>query len=590
MTDPPATPPPEGSRPPETAPPPSGHQPAAASAPGATAPAPVTSADDHLDLDAVLAGFGPDRQGLDLAGLEDRAEPAWVTGDYPAPGPDQDDGDAALPAALAIDPGAGFAERGPLDALGPGGALAGSAGHALDAGLATLSDDALIGLLRASRRVAAWQNGVELAAVAELDRRRLRESRRPGWSKVSDTISAELAAALVLTGRAADTLLCLARDLTRLPAVLAALLDGRIDRARAAVFAAELAALPGPAATMVAAEVLPAAGSLTTGQLRHALRTLIHLLDPDAVRERRARARGDARVEAWGETSGNHGLAGRELDPADTLAADQRITAIARTLISSGAPGTLDQVRAHVFTALLAGRDPDTLFNPAQTGTTESGHDQPGPAPADGTRTGTALLGGTVHLTMPVSSWLGHTNLPGDATRLGPIDARTSRRLANQLAASQALTRWCITLILPDGTAAAHACATTPPPGTSTSARYGWLTRQRYTWLDHGRCSHGNQTRGHQPPNTLGDLVKTRHRTCTFPGCRCPATRCDLDHTTPYSQGGRTCPCNLAPVCRRHHRARQAPGWRVAQSEPGILTWTLPHGRSYTAQADVYPV
>lgn len=38
-------------------------------------------------------------------------------------------------------------------------------------------------------------------------------------------------------GRSADALLCLARRLARLPAVLAALSAGRIDRARAAVFA-----------------------------------------------------------------------------------------------------------------------------------------------------------------------------------------------------------------------------------------------------------------------------------------------------------------------------------------------------------------
>jgi hypothetical protein len=587
MTDPPPTPPPQGSRP-----------------QGSTNP---PAFDDVIDLDAVLAGLDPDRQGLDLAGLEDRAEPAWLTGDHPAPGPNQDDG-AELLAALAIDPGAGFAERGPFDQLWPGGALAGCVGHAIDTGLAGLSDDALIGLLRAARRVAAWQNGVELAAVAELDHRRLRESRRPGWSKVSDTISAELAAALILTGRTADTLLGLARDLTRLPAVLAALLDGRIDQARAAVFAAELAALAGPAATMVAGEVLPAAGSLTTGQLRHALRTLIHLLDPDAVRERRTRARGEARVEAWAETSGNHGLAGRELDSADTLAADQRITAIARALHAAGAPGTLDQIRAHVFTALLAGRDPDTLLPaPALAG---DRHPEPGTAdgtrtrPADndpgtgaatstgsaaGTGTGTARLGGTVHLAMPVSSWLGQTNLPGEAARLGPIDAWASRRLANQLA-TRALTRWCITLVRPDGTAAAHACATTPPPEASAgaSARYGWLTGQRYTWLNHGRCGHGNQTRGYQPPNAICDLVKARHRTCAFPGCRRPAVRCDLDHTTPYSQGGRTCPCNLAPLCRQHHQVKQTPAWTLQQLEPGVLTWTAPHGRTYTITPSIY--
>jgi hypothetical protein len=200
-------------------------------------------------------------------------------------------------------------------------------------------------------------------------------------------------------------------------------------------------------------------------------------------------------------------------------------------------------------------------------------------------------MGGTVHLTMPVSSWLGHTELPGDAARLGPIDAATSRRLANTLAASNAMTRWCITLVRPDGTAAAHACTTTPPPdtdNTGNAAKYGWLTRQRYTWLDRGRCTHGNQTRGYQPPNGLCDLVKARHGTCVFPGCRRPAARCDVDHTTPYDQGGRTCPCNLAPLCRQHHQVKQAPGWHLTQPQPGILTWTAPHGRSYTITPATY--
>ena len=39
----------------------------------------------------------------------------------------------------------------------------------MDAGVAGLSDDELVGVLRASRRLAAWQNGVELAALAELE-------------------------------------------------------------------------------------------------------------------------------------------------------------------------------------------------------------------------------------------------------------------------------------------------------------------------------------------------------------------------------------------------------------------------------------
>ena len=183
----------------------------------------------------------------------------------------------------------------------------------------------------------------------------------------------------MLTGRSADSLLALARDLARLPAVLEALLAGQIDRARAMVFAAELAGLDDRAAAAAAAELLAVAAALTTGQLRHALRTLVRLLDPDAVRRRMASARKDTRVEAWQEGSGNLALAGRELDPADAVAADRRITAIARALHAAGAAGSLDQLRAAVFTALLAGRDPDTLLpapGPAQPGTA---HARPGP-------------------------------------------------------------------------------------------------------------------------------------------------------------------------------------------------------------------
>jgi hypothetical protein len=46
----------------------------------------------------------------------------------------------------------------------------------------------------------------------------------------------------------------------------------------------------------------------------------------------------------------------------------------------------------------------------------------------------------------------------------------------------------------------------------------------------------------------------------------------------------------LTPLCRRHHQAKQAPRWHLSQSEPGTLTWQLPHDRSYTVTPDPYPV
>src|SRR5262249_56355735 len=122
----------------------------------------------------------------------------------------------------------------------------------------------------------------------------------------------------------------------------------------ARVLAAEVAGLGGVAAAAVAAAFAGEAGSLTTGQLRAALRALVLRIDPAAARRRMDRARGEARVEAWPESSGNAGLAGRELPAADAIAADRRLTAIARALQAAGAPGSLDQLRAAGFAALLA--------------------------------------------------------------------------------------------------------------------------------------------------------------------------------------------------------------------------------------------
>jgi len=50
----------------------------------------------------------------------------------------------------------GFAAGGPLDQMEPGAALARFAAEAWDGGLAVLSDDELIGVLAAARRLASW--------------------------------------------------------------------------------------------------------------------------------------------------------------------------------------------------------------------------------------------------------------------------------------------------------------------------------------------------------------------------------------------------------------------------------------------------
>src|SRR5450755_3502366 len=491
----------------------------------------------------------------------------------------------------------GFAAGGPADTLEPGPVLAGLTARAWDDGLAALSDDELIGVMCAARRVCSWQAAVELATVAELDARRIAGAGDVTEPRAAAHTSEELAAALVLTGRAADTLLDLAAGLARLPAVPAALAAGVIDRARAVVFANELALLDAADATEIAAAVLPRAGGLTTGQLGAALRRAVLAFDPAAARRRRERAAAGARVESWPESSGNTALAGRELSPADALAADRHLTAVARALQAAGAPGGLDLLRSAAFTALLSGRSPEPLLPAPGPAAREPGSETPDSA-GPGVAWPAGQLG-TVHLTMPLTAWLGLSHTPGTIDGTGPADAATCRDLATALA-GQAGTRWCLTITGPEGRALGHACAAggpprglapgRAPPGGPWPGGAEWLAGLTVQWLETGDCSHQRESTGYRPSRRLRHLIKVRNPTCTAPGCRRQAVNCDDDHTIPYDQGGRTCECNIAPLCRRHHRTKQAPGWHLEQPRPGVLRWTAPHGRTYTTTAEPYPV
>ena len=117
-----------------------------------------------------------------------------------------------------------------------------------------------------------------------------------------------------------------------------------------------------------------------------------------------------------------------------------------------------------------------------------------------------------------------------------------------------------------------------------------WLRSIPLIPIERGECSHRLEVPGYRPSPRLRHQVKTRSPRCSFPGCRRPAAACDDDHTLAWHQGGRTCECNLAPLCRTHHRAKQAPGWQLTQPRPGTLVWTLPSGRSYTTEPEPYLV
>ena len=133
------------------------------------------------------------------------------------------------------------------------------------------------------------------------------------------------------------------------------------------------------------------------------------------------------------------------------------------------------------------------------------------------------------------------------------------------------------------------------PPGPRPPARTpratappGWLDGLTFTTLETRDCTHPRQSRGYQPSRGLRHLIEIRNPTCTAPGCRRPATRCDLDHVTPYDRGGRTCECNLGPACRHDHQTKQTPGWTLTTPSPGTCTWTTPGNRSHTTTPAQY--
>jgi hypothetical protein len=173
----------------------------------------------------------------------------------------------------------------------------------------------------------------------------------------------------------------------------------------------------------------------------------------------------------------------------------------------------------------------------------------------------------------------GFADGPGQLAGFGPITGSTARQLTNS-SLDQPGVRWCVTVTNDQGQAVGHGCATRSQPAAGTES--GWRFTVTLTALADPVCDHTRESPHYRPPPSLRHLIQIRNTCCTAPGCRMAASACDDDHSVPFGQGGRTCECNLGPLCRHHHRVKQAQGWRLTQPEPGVFVWDTPSGRSYT--------
>jgi Domain of unknown function (DUF222) len=525
----------------------------------------------------------------------------------------------------------GFASGKPLDTA-PGclvlGQFAEEAAGADDR-YPGVSDDELQGAICAWDRVEAYASSRKHAAAAELIRRRPAEGcELAGPAQMPEAFdeftAREVASILGESRPAAEDILSLAQELeVNLPGTKAAFRAGILNQRKAAIIASATALLDPAEARAAEAMVLGRAGALTPPGLRAAISRAVMDVAPGKAKQRREHEAKKTRVERWAEASGNAGLAGRELPPAQVLAADQRVTAWAKELRKAGVEGGLDALRARAFLDILLGMDSRPLGSRTDgTREPQTQAQEPARVPAPGP--GGPLTGvippgfaGHVNLTIPAVTLTSRADRPGELGGIGPIDPDLARDLA-AAAARNPRSTWCVTVTDGQGHAVGHGCARPvkrrkpdgpDPPGgpsftftpTDQPGPPGGYGTWRFTTgvqdlliqigpLPTGDCDHRWEAKGHDPGVTLRHLAEIRHATCTGPGCRRPARRCDFEHNIAYEAGGRTCLCNGNPTCRHDHRMKQDPRWNADQLPGGYLRWTLPSGRQYTTEPTRYPI
>jgi hypothetical protein len=228
-----------------------------------------------------------------------------------------------------------------------------------------LEDVALAGTAAAYRRLAAWAQAGELAAIAQMASRSAAADTKAGTGQdgrprqIPADAYGQVSLALTLSQSGAQWWTNLAVDLQwRLAATGVALREGTIDLSRAKAIAEATAPLNDDKARAVEAKVLPRAGEQTTGQLRARLRRAVIMADPEGAERRREEAERRARVTLYPDAEGTASLGGQSLPGIRAAAAMARITALARALKATGAGGGIDLLRSKVFLGLLLGTLP----------------------------------------------------------------------------------------------------------------------------------------------------------------------------------------------------------------------------------------
>src|SRR6185437_3225663 len=203
-------------------------------------------------------------------------------------------------------------------------------------GLTGLSDDQLVGVISAARRLEARATWTQLAATAEFAARHPAAGAKPGTG-VSEFAADELAAEFRQPWTSAAGQVAYAQAVaTRLPRTFAALAAGLIHPVHLRIIEDETRILNDQDAAQADEQLAEAARDRSFGQLRYFAHRLVLKLDPDAAARRKEAGRREAHVRRFREDSGNAGVIARELPSDEVLASWQHVEQRALDLRAAG--------------------------------------------------------------------------------------------------------------------------------------------------------------------------------------------------------------------------------------------------------------